>query len=96
MLLSQLGIFALLRFKLSEPALVEYVEQLRAGKVDLPFEFEYPPRQIGLYKLSVTELSPDGTVRFITSSHALLDKAGFAHSPNTSPNKAGRRLLSTD
>lgn len=89
MLLSQLGIFALLRFKLSEPALVEYVEQVRTGKVNIAFEFEYPPRQIGLYTLTVTNLLPDRTVRFITSSHFILDKAGFAHAPNNPPKPQG-------
>ncbi|NOT84731.1 MAG: hypothetical protein HOP02_08145 [Methylococcaceae bacterium] len=85
LLLGYLDVFSLIRFKLSEQALCSYVGNVRAGKVDLAFEFDHPPRQIGLYTVTVTDLLPDGTVRFITSSHGIFDKAGFAHSPKHSP-----------
>lgn len=89
LLLSNLGGFCWVRFKLSEQALVKYVGEVRAGKIDLSYEFEHPPRQIGLYRITVTQLLPDNTVRFITSTHNFLDKAGFAHSPKQSPLKQG-------
>lgn len=89
MALSYLDTFSWLRFAVSEPALTSYVEGVRAGKVDLGFEFEHPPRRIGLYTVTFTDSLDDGTVRLITSSHGLLDKAGVANSPNTPPPKRG-------
>jgi hypothetical protein len=78
------GVFSSIRFALSEPALSRYVADVRAGKVDLAFEFSHPSRQVGLYCVTFTDLLPDGTVRMITSSHGLMDKAGFANSPQQS------------
>lgn len=83
------GVFSSIRFALSEPALSRYVADVRAGKVDLAFEFSHPPRQVGLYRVTFTDLLPDGTVRMITSSHGLMDKAGFANSPHRPPPRLG-------
>ena len=87
--LSNLGVFSFIRFVASEQALINYAENVRAGKVDLAFEFQHPPRQVGLYTVTVTDLLPDRTVRMITSSHSVMDRAGFANSPNNPPPKRG-------
>lgn len=89
LVLSQLGVFSSIRFALSEQALSSYVENVRAGKIDLAFEFNHPSRQVGLYSVSFTDLMPDGTVRLITSSHGLMDKAGFANSQHNPPPSRG-------
>jgi hypothetical protein len=87
--LSLLGVFSSARFALSEQALVDYVENVRAGKVDLAFEFNHPPRHTGLYTVTFTDLLPDGTVRMLTSAHRVLDRAGFANSPHDPPPRQG-------
>ncbi|WP_427501398.1 hypothetical protein ACQE3E_06765 [Methylomonas sp. MED-D] len=89
LVLSNFGVFSYIRFMASEQALTNYAEHVRAGKVDLAFEFQHPPRQVGLYTVTVTDLLADGTVRMITSSHSVMDKAGFANSPNNPPLKLG-------
>ena len=83
------GAFSYTRFFASLPALNQYAGQVRSGQIDLAFEFKHPPRYIGLYRMTMTELLADGTVRFITSSHNLFDEAGFAHSPNHPPLAVG-------
>ncbi|MDO9365488.1 MAG: hypothetical protein Q7T58_03965 [Methylotenera sp.] len=89
LVLALTGVFSSARFVLSERALSDYVEQVRAGKVDLAFEFNHPRRQVGLYSVTFTDLLPDGTVRMLTSSHGLLDRAGFANSSHTPPSRQG-------
>lgn len=79
------GTFSLIRFALSVPALERYAQDVKAGKVDLNFEWSHPPRSVGLYRVTVTDLLPDGTVRVITSSDGLFDKAGFAYAPDAVP-----------
>ena len=88
LVLSLLDVFTFARFALSEQALVSYVESVRAGKVNLTFD-NHPPRHVGLYTVTFTDLLPDGTVRVLTSSHGVLDRAGFANSPQTPPPKQG-------
>jgi len=85
LVLSSMGIFSFIRFAVSEHALTNYVERVRAGEIDVDFEFFHPPRQVGLYTTSITEALPDGTVRFITSSDGVFDKAGFANLPSNAP-----------
>lgn len=87
--LSTSGLFSYMRFIASESALNHYVESVRSGQVNLNFEFQHPSRHIGLYTVSVTDLLSDGTVRVITSSHSVLDKAGFANSPSSPPPRQG-------
>ncbi len=89
LLLSYAGVFSFIRFTLSEQALTRYVEDVRTGKVNIAFKFNHPPRKIGLYTVSQTDLMPDGTVRVITSLHGLLDKAGFANSSHNPPPRRG-------
>lgn len=89
LLLAYLGVFSSVRFMLSEPALLSYVESVRAGKVELAVEFNHAPRHIGLYTITYTDLIPDGTVRVLTSSHGVMDRAGFAHSPQNPPPRRG-------
>ena len=69
-----------LRFFLSESSMENYVENVRSGDVDLNFEWHHPVTTIGLYSTSITDLLEDKTVRFITSSDGIFDRAGFAHS----------------
>ncbi|MDD5271912.1 MAG: hypothetical protein PHU14_04255 [Methylovulum sp.] len=83
------GVFSDIRFALSEQALDTYVDDVRQGKVAWAFEFNTPPRQIGLYRVTRTDLLPDGTVRIITSGHKVMDKAGFAKSARRPPPKQG-------
>ncbi len=85
LVLALAGVFSSVRFALSEHALSVYAEQVRAGKVDLAFEFNHPKRQVGLYSVTFTDILPDGTVRILTSSHGLLDRAGFANSSHIPP-----------
>ena len=87
--LSALGIFSFIRFTISERSLTDYVERVRSGEIILASEFNYPSRQVGLYTIAATDLLPDGTVRMLTSSHSLLDRAGFAHSPANPPPRQG-------
>lgn len=89
LLLAYSGVFSAVRFTLSKPSLTNYVADVRAGKVNLNFEFSHPARQIGLYSITITELLPDGTVRIITSSDGLLNSAGFANSPHSPPLRQG-------
>jgi hypothetical protein len=86
---SHLGWFAQLRFSLSESALMTYAAEVRRGAIRRDDEFHHSPRRVGLYTVTMTDLLPDGTVRLITSSHNLLDRAGFAHSPSQPPPKRG-------
>lgn len=83
------GILADIRFAASLHSMNVYADEVRRGEVDLSFEWFHPTREIGLYSTSVTELLEDGTVRFITSSAGLMDRAGFAHSPNREPMRRG-------
>jgi hypothetical protein len=83
------GGFSYVRFALSEKSLLNYVEGIRAGKVALDFDSQHPARQIGLYTVTLTELLPDGTVRLITSSHGVTDRAGFANSVSSPPPNQG-------
>lgn len=89
LILAQLGVFSIARFALSEQALSNYAEQVRSGNVDIAFEFNHPSRRVGLYRVTFTDLLPDGTVRVLTSSHGLMDRAGFANSPQTPPPRRG-------
>lgn len=86
---AQLGIFSAARFAMSETALSNYAESVRAGKIDLKFEFNHPARHVGLYTVTFTDLLADGTVRMLTSSHGVLDRAGFANSLANPPPKQG-------
>jgi len=86
---SHLGVFAQLRFALSESALMIYVAEVRSGASGRDDEFHHSPRRVGLFTVTTTDLLPDGTVRMITSSHGLLDRAGFAHSPSQPPPERG-------
>jgi hypothetical protein len=83
------GLFSLIRFSLSENALSQYAADVRSGKINVDFEFFHEKKRIGLYQLTITEHLSDGTVRFITSSHNLLDSAGFANSESNPPMKRG-------
>jgi hypothetical protein len=87
--LAFLDVFSFVRFALSEQSLSSYAENVRAGKVAHVFEFQHPARQIGLFTVTRTELLPDGTVRLITSSHGVTDRAGFAHSVSSPPPNQG-------
>ncbi len=89
LLLAYSGLFSLIRFALGEHALSQYVADVRSGKVNVDFEFVHERKRIGLYQLIITEHLSDGTVRFITSSHNLLDSAGFANSESNPPQKRG-------
>lgn len=89
LILALTGVFSSVRFVLSEQALSSYAENVRAGKVDLEFEFNHPARHVGLYTVTFTDLLADGTVRMLTSSHGVLDRAGFANSPANPPLKQG-------
>ena len=73
------------RLYVSSSALEQYANGVRDGKVDVAFEFTHPSRRVGLYSISITDAMPDGGVRFITSSHGLFDRAGFAYYPNGAP-----------
>jgi len=86
------GVFDWLRFIASLPALNQYARQVRAGQVDMAFEFKHPARAVGLYQVTMTELLADGTVRIITSSHSLLDEAGFVNSTNNPPPRVGEDI----
>lgn len=83
------GVFSSARFLMSEQALSNYAEHVRASKVNLSVEFGHPSRRVGLYSVTFTDLLPDGTVRVLTSSHDLLDRAGFANSPHSPPPRLG-------
>jgi len=83
------GLFSLVRFALGEHALSQYAADVRSGKINVDFEFVHEKKRIGLYQLTITEHLSDGTVRFITSSHNLLDSAGFANSESSPPMKRG-------
>ena len=89
LVLALMGVFSSVRFALSEQALSNYAEQVRSGNVNLAFEFNHPSRRVGLYSVTFTDLLPDGTVRMLTSSHGLMDRAGFANSPQTPPPRRG-------
>lgn len=88
-LLAWLGVFSAARFALSLPALNAYAAAVRAGQVDLHYEWNHPPRRVGCYVISRTELLPDGSVRVITGEDLLLDAAGFAHRPAGTPRRQG-------
>ena len=83
------GVLADMRFAASLHSMNAYAGKVRRGEVNLNFEWFHPTRDIGLYSTSLTELLEDGTVRFITSSAGLMDRAGFAHSPNSEPMRQG-------
>ena len=87
--LAYAGFFGYLRFSLSEPALMAYVKDVKNGKVDLNFEFTHPDRVVGLYRISFTDILPDGTVRVITSADGVFDSAGFAYSYQIPPPRQG-------
>lgn len=89
LLLAYVGVFSSVRFMLSEQALSNYAEQVRAGNVNLAFEFNHPSRRVGLYRVTFTDLLPDGTVRVLTSSHGVMDRAGFANSSHEPPPRRG-------
>lgn len=89
LLVAYSGLFSLIRFTLAEQALSQYAADVRSGKINIDFEFTHEKKRIGLYQLTITEHLSDGTVRFITSSHNLLDSAGFANSESNPPQKRG-------
>jgi hypothetical protein len=82
--LAYFNVYSYARFVISEPYLLSYVQKVRNGEVDLNFEFNHPKRVVGLYGIFLTELLPDGTVLFLTSSH-FLDKAGFVFTNQKRP-----------
>ncbi len=85
LVLADVGVFSLIRFTLSEPALLDYAKNVRARKIDMAFEFRHSPRNVGLYTVTVTDLLSDGTVRVITSRAGMFDNAGFAHTVDGAP-----------
>lgn len=89
LVLALAGVFTFARFAVSEPALTGYVQDVRAGKVNIAYEFNHPTRRVGLYWLNHTDLLADGSVRVLTSSHGVLDRAGLVHSPSVAPPRQG-------
>ena len=72
-----------IRLKLSEPALTQYVRDVRAGRISAR-ETTDIPRWVGLFQVKETELLDGGIVRVITAED-FLDDAGFVYSPNRVP-----------
>ncbi|MEJ5999900.1 hypothetical protein [Paucibacter soli] len=87
--LSYGGVFVQARLWLSEPALRDYVQAVRDGRVELAYEFSHPVRRVGLYQVSRTEMLPDGSVRLITGRAGLMDQAGLAYSAHGRPQRRG-------
>jgi hypothetical protein len=99
LLLAFFGVFASVRFEISKPALAAYAESVRAGKIEIGYEFNHPPRNAGLFTITRTDLLADGTVRMLTGSYGLLDYAGFAYSPGHTPPRVGEdsyRMIDAD
>jgi len=88
-LLAWLGVFGAVRFAISLPALNAYAAAVRAGQVDLHFEWYHAPRRVGCYVITYTNLLDDGSVRFITGRDGLFDQAGFAQSLRGAPQGYG-------
>jgi len=82
------GVFAQARFYLSQPALHDYVEGVRAGRVP-PSRDRERPRTVGLYAVQRTELLPGGAVRIVTCDTGMGDHAGFAYAPSGKPPRLG-------
>ncbi len=72
-----------LRLKLSEPALMSYIQTAQAAQAAQP-QLAISPRQVGLFQVQETELLSSGTVRLITTED-FFDHAGFVYSPNQAP-----------
>ncbi|WP_139228174.1 hypothetical protein [Planctomicrobium piriforme] len=72
-----------IRLSLSSSALEKYVADVQAGTV-AEQRYGEPPRRIGLYTVSETELLKDGVVRLITSSDGL-DDVGLVFAKNSEP-----------
>jgi hypothetical protein len=73
----------IIRLKLSETALTEYIQAVKYGSRSLT-STAYPLRWVGLFRVKETELLDGGIVRMITTD-AFLDDAGFVYSPNRQP-----------
>lgn len=80
--LSSANVFTYIRFQLSKPALLGYVEQVQTGKNQADTNNWH---WVGLYMVHDTELLSNGTVRFITSSNGMMSDAGFAYNPKHEP-----------
>lgn len=83
------GTFSWVQFNLSETALDLYVMDVRAGKVNIVYEFNHPVRNVGLYAINYTDILPDGSVRILTASQGMFDRAGFVYSDSNPPPRQG-------
>ena len=72
-----------IRFRLCRASLDAYVEDVVAGRAQ-PHADDSAPHWVGLFRVTETELLPNGVVRIITTED-FLDHAGFAYSPSTPP-----------
>lgn len=72
-----------IRLKLSEPELITYVQDIRAGRRS-PQKSEDPALLIGLFRVRETELLEGGIVRLITAED-FVDHAGFVYLPKQRP-----------
>ena len=75
--LSLANVFTYIRFQLSKPALLAYIEQVKTGKIQADNNNWH---WVGLYSVHDTELMSDNAVRFITSSNGMMSDAGFVYS----------------
>ena len=77
----------MLRLKLSETALIDYIQVER--KVRHPQQLSVHPRRwVGLFEVRETEILDGGVVRMITGG-AFLDGAGVVYSPDRQPPTKG-------
>lgn len=72
-----------IRLKLSESALMGYVQEVQAGRRSLQ-QRGAPTRRVGLFDVRETELLTGGIVRLITTED-FVDHAGFVYSPTQKP-----------
>lgn len=72
-----------IRLKLSESALTNYVQEVRAGRRS-PQHWGDPTRRVGLFDVKETELLGGGIVRVITAED-FIDHAGLVYSPQQTP-----------
>ena len=72
-----------IRLKLSESALTQYVQEVRAGHRSVQ-QRGAPTRRVGLFEVQETELLDGGIVRLITAED-FVDHAGFVYSPQQQP-----------
>lgn len=77
------------RLKLSETALIEYIQAVKKG-IRPQRSTTYPARWVGLFRVEETGVLDDGTVRMITTDVFLHAHAGFVYSPNRQPPIIGK------